>query len=252
HPMHLACNDTRWFAAADDKLLWSAILAGARLPIPETVAVFSEKGRHGIYRPLADKPALAQFISDPANHPLFCKPVDGMFSIGAFRIEGANASMLMLSGGEQRSAEDVGRFMSSLAPAGYLLQKVLKPAAAMAPTIGNALSSIRFLLLLTEQGPAIESAVMKIPQRDQVADNYWRDGNMLGAIDLDSGRITRVVIGTGAGLKTIAHGVDGAALAGSAVPDFDAARSLCVKGAMLFPGIRTQSWDVALAADGPV
>ena len=253
HPMHMACNDVRWFAACHDKLLWSAILAGARLPIPETVAVFSEKKRHGIYRPLADQAALAQFIADPANQPLFCKPVDGMFSIGAFRVESASGNMLLLSGGEQRSAEDVARFMSSLSPAGYLLQKVMKPAAAMAPILGNALASIRFLVLLAEQGPAIESAVMKIPTRDQVADNYWRDGNMLGAIDLDSGRIARIVTGTGTKLRTIEHDASGSAsLAGSAVSDFAAARSLCLKAAALFPGIRTQSWDVALTADGPV
>jgi putative polysaccharide biosynthesis protein len=253
HQMHMACNDARWFAACDDKLLWSAILAGARLPIPETVAVFSEKGRHGIYRPLADQATLAQFIADPAKHPLFCKPVDGMFSIGAFRVEGASGNMLMLGGGEQRSAEDVARFMSSLSPAGYLLQKVMKPAAEMAPILGNALASIRFLVLLTEQGPAVESAVIKIPMRDQVADNYWRDGNMLGAIDLNSGRIARIVTGTGAKLRVIEHDAAGSgSLVGSAVPDFDAARSLCLKAAALFPGIRTQSWDVALTADGPV
>lgn len=251
--IHLACNDVRWYAACHDKLLWSSIMAGAELPIPETIAVFSENKRSGIYRLVANQSDLARFIRDKINHPLFCKPVDGMFSIGAFRVDDAEGDTLIVNGDDRRSAEDVVRFMSSLSPAGYLLQRALAPAAALAPIIGSALAAIRFLVLLTGEGPVVESAVTKIPKRNQVADNYWRRGNMLGAIELDTGRLTRVVTGSGPGLRVIGNDPsDDARLVAMDVPDFDAARSLCLKAAAHFPGIRTQSWDVALTAAGPV
>lgn len=76
---------------------------------------------------------------------------------------------------------------------------------------------------------------------------------MLGAIKLDTGRLARVVTGSGPGLRVIGNDPsDDARLVAMDVPDFDAARSLCLKAAAHFPGIRTQSWDVALTAAGPV
>lgn len=251
--MHFACNDARWFATCHDKLLWSTILAGAKLTVPDTVAVFGKTGRFGTSRPLGSEDELRRFIADPGNHPLFCKPVDGINSIGAIRIEGIAGDGLVINGGEERRIDDIVRFMSSLSPAGYLLQRVLRPAPALAPITGTAIASIRFLALLTDKEPAIESAVIKLPTRNRVADNFWRDGNMLAAIDLASGTITRAIVGTGSSLKIIEQEpATGAALIGFALPDFEAAQSLCLRAAVHFGGIRTQSWDVALTADGPV
>ena len=251
--LHIACNDWQWHAACNDKLLCSTILTGAGLAIPETMAVYSEEGQFGIYRPLRNQAELASFIANAASYPLFCKPVDGMYSVGVFRVDSASDEAVILGNGERRSAEEIARFMSSLSPKGYLLQKALEPAAAIVPFVGSALASIRFLVLLTDQGAVVESAAMKIPARNQVADNYWRAGNMLGAIDLETGRLMRVVTGTGAELKAIEPLFpDGRPLIGMAVPDFDAARSLCLRAASHFSGARTQSWDVALTANGPV
>jgi hypothetical protein len=41
-------------------------------------------------------------------------------------------------------------------------------------------------------------AVAKIATGSNAADNFWRQGNMLGAIELETGIISRVVRGTGA------------------------------------------------------
>jgi len=38
HPMHLTCNDPGWCAVAADKLLFQALMAGARLPVPPLLA----------------------------------------------------------------------------------------------------------------------------------------------------------------------------------------------------------------------
>jgi hypothetical protein len=48
------------------------------------------------------------------------------------------------------------------------------------------------------------------------------------------------------------HPDTGAALAGLALPDWQRAADLCRYAASMFPGIRTQSWDIALTDAGPV
>ena len=35
HPMHIACNNTGWYATAADKLLFQTLMAGAGFPGPE-------------------------------------------------------------------------------------------------------------------------------------------------------------------------------------------------------------------------
>jgi hypothetical protein len=251
--MHFTCNDAGWFAACHDKLLWSTILAGAGLAVPDTVALLGQRTLPGRGISLGSAEELTHFITDDRNYPLFCKPIDGMNSVGAIRIEGIAGDDLIINGGERRPIADLAQFMSSLSRAGFLLQKVLPPDPALAPITGTAIPSIRFLALLTGDGPAIESAVIKIPTKNQVADNFWRHGNMLGAIDLSDGTIIRVIVGTASRLNVVekepASGVD---LVGLALPDFQAARSLCLEAAGHFSGIRTQSWDVALTGGGPV
>lgn len=251
--MHFACNDPRWFAACHDKLLWSAILSGAKLALPDTVAVFAKSEQFDAGELLRTGEELKAFVSDGRNRPLFCKPIDGINSIGAMRIEGSDGDKLVINGGEQRQLADIVHFMSSLSPAGYLLQRVLRPNPVLEPLTGAAIASLRFLVLLADDGPAIESAVIKLPTRSQIADNFWRKGNMLAAIDLASGKIVRTITGTGAALEVVqTEPATGLTLQGFVVPDFAATQSLCLRAAVHFRGIRTQSWDVALTADGPV
>jgi hypothetical protein len=44
HQMHLACNDSGWYAAAADKLLFQILMAGSMFPVPPLLAV-TQAGR---------------------------------------------------------------------------------------------------------------------------------------------------------------------------------------------------------------
>jgi hypothetical protein len=75
---------------------------------------------------------------------------------------------------------------------------------------------------------------------------------MLGALD-ETGVIGRVVTGVGAALRELTtHPETGAPLVGLALPDWQQAVQLCLRAASVLPGIRTQSWDIALTDAGPV
>ncbi len=62
---------------------------------------------------------------------------------------------------------------------------------------GDRVSTARIMVALTDRGREILHAPWKIPAGDNVADNFWRPGTMLGAVAIDSGRVQRVVQGTG-------------------------------------------------------
>ena len=76
---------------------------------------------------------------------------------------------------------------------------------------------------------------------------------MVAALDTMTGQIKRVVCGVGADLtECTAHPDTGSVLVGTALPDWIKLRNLVTKAACVFPGIRTQSWDIALTNRGPV
>jgi hypothetical protein len=99
----------------------------------------------------------------------------------------------------------------------------------------------------------IHCAATQISSGANPADNYWRTGNMLGAIELTSGIIQRVVRGAGADLAVNEpHPDTGRPLIGTPIPDWPRLVELVMSAATVFAGIRTQSWDVALSDQGPV
>lgn len=251
--MHRACNDSRWMAAVHDKALFYTVMRGLGLPIPETVAAFDKTGRLFPWPSMRHEDELRALLMEPRSYPLFAKPIDGIYSIGALDLLGVEGEVVRMKGGTRASVDDVMQFCVAFGRNGYLFQKRLKPHPTLAACCGDTLGSVRFLVLERPEGAVLESAVAKLPRPCNVADNYWRDGNMLGALDLADGRIGRVVSGIGEDTRLHeAHPDTGAALVGTALPDFARAAELCLTAARAFPGVRTQSWDVAITPDGPV
>lgn len=250
---HFRCNDTTWYAAANDKLLFYTVLNGAGLPTPHTRAVSGEKPRAGAWRCLRTKEEVAAYLLENRRWPLFMKPIDGVYSIGTLKVMGAADGQVELFGAGKADVAAVVEYMEALSTSGYLFQDCLAPAPFAAQAFGATVPSVRLLVLFAGSEPAVESAVIKIPSGQNVADNYWRGSNMLGALALDSGAITRVISGFEPDLvEHETHPATGARLVGLAIPNFDEVRRTALKAASIFPGVRTQSWDVALTPEGPV
>jgi hypothetical protein len=251
-PMHRACNDARWFAAADDKALFYTIMRGMGLPVPETKAAYERGGRAMAWPVLPDETALRRFLADPAHYPMFAKPIDGMYSIGALDLVAVEAEGVRLGDGTRVGMDALVRYVCELGKAGYLFQRRLRPHPLLAERFGGTIGAVRLLVLVGPDGPAIESAVVKIPRAANVADNFWRPGNMLGALDAGEGRVLRVMSGRGEDTQEHAsHPDTGAPLGDLRLPDWARTREVALRAAAAFPAIRTQSWDVALTDDGP-
>jgi len=253
-PMHIACNDTGWYAAAADKLLFHTLMAGAGLPTPSLLAVTGPDRVAPSGQMLPDADSVARFLRDPQHYPLFAKPIDGKYSIAVVSADAYDPQTdnVLLQGGLCTSP---GRLAETLTgrPAGYVLQRRMAADPRLAEQFGPRLWSVRLLLLLTADGPVIHRAVAKIATGNNPADNFWRRGNMVGAVDLASGRIGRVVQGTGAEMAINGpHPDTGHTITGTQIPGWAALTTLAVTAARLLPAIRTQSWDIALTDCGPV
>lgn len=250
---HRACNNPHWYAAAHDKALFYTIMAGVGLPVPETIAVSGGRPRAGYAYHLASADAVADFLLHWSEWPVFIKPVDGMFSLGALRISGADDGRLAVDGCGMLPARRVARYMAAMSAEGCLVQRCLAPVALPSLDPGMAVPSVRMLVLLGADGPHIESAVLKLPAAGAIADNFWRTGNLLGALDPDTGEVTRVVSGVGLQMQTLDH-LPGAGQQSDdiAIPGWGAVCGHARCASEAFPGLRTQSWDIALTDRGPV
>jgi len=253
-PMHIACNNTGWYATAADKLLFHTLLTGFGLRAPELLAVTGPELRLPQGRMLRNESAIAAFLRDPAIYPLFAKPIDGKYSISVISADAYDddAGLVRLQGGSVTTPEDLARKMAERA-AGYILQRRMAADRQLAQLFGPCLWSVRVLVLLTSNGPVIHKALAKIATGSNPADNFWRRGNMIGVVDLSTGQITRIVQGTGAEMVVNGqHPDNGRPLIGTPIPRWIELISLVELASYLLPAVRTQSWDIALTDAGPI
>jgi len=253
HRMHVACNDRHWYQTAADKILFHTIMAGAALPVPQVTAI-TQAGRRLPGALALDKPdAIAVFLREQANFPLFAKPAAGKYSLNVISADAYDPASdeLVLFGGARRPVPTTAQTMAE--GAGYIIQPRLRPDAEIEAKFGPRLWSVRLLVFMRPDGPHIHRAVAKIATGGNPADNYWRFGNMLGAIDLSSGRIVGVVRGTGAEMtRDEPHPDTGLPVIGFGLPHWTTLCDVAREAATVFPGIRTQSWDIAVTDQGPV
>jgi hypothetical protein len=254
HAMHLACNDHAWYGVTQDKLLFHMVVSSAGLPVPELLAVVHPERSvpTGVQR-LHDPNAVAKLLRDPNSYPFFAKPIDGIYSLGAMSANSIDKDgWVALDDGADQPLQEVAVELA-WHKAGMLIQRRLAPAARLASQFGPQLCSVRLLVLLTKGGPHIARAVCKLPAPGNIADNFWRPGNIVAAVDIETGVIERAIRGTGLDMKVNPdHPKTGLRIHGTEMPDWSAVLDLAKVASNLFPAVKTQSWDIALTADGPL
>jgi hypothetical protein len=243
------------FAMATNKIASTIWFAAHGLPVLPTVALYHQ----GVGRPngrlLRDEAELRAFLKNAGNYPLFGKPIEGSRSIGSSSIEcyvESNDS-LVTTAGRLISLTDFVSFIKSNAAAGYLFQSRVSPHAAVREVCGDRLATVRLLTILKGGKPRVLRACWKIPGREQAADNFWRPGNLLAQLDLDSGRVTRLIRGSSNEYEEITHHPDsGVRILGMNVPNWHKVTELAMEGAKLLPELPLVGWDIAPVDAGAV
>jgi len=177
-------------AVAADKLLFQTLIAGARLPVPPLLAVTQTQRRAGEACGLVGRREIVRFLRDPEIYPVFAlSPGNTALSIVIADRNDSSTDEVLLLGSERKTVENLAADLDG--GAGYVIQLRLDGDARLAGLFGPRLWSVRALVLVGPSGPVIHRAVAKIATGNNPADNFWRQGNMLGAIELETGLISR-------------------------------------------------------------
>ena len=244
-----------WTHVAADKLVLYALLTGLGLPVPRTFALYHPFRSFGDVACPRTAEALAAFLRSEAHYPFFSKPIDGVNSLGVAAVESYDQAgdRLVLKDGKEIEVEEFVAAIAPYAETGYCFQERLQPHGQLVELCGPRMSSFRVFLIVGDQGPEILRASWKIATGDHPADNFWRRGNLLAPIDVESGRVERVIQGAGPEqVELEAHPDTGQTLVGTTVPQWDAVKTTVLAGATALPSCKVQGWDVTVTEDGPV
>lgn len=251
-------NAGEWRAVANDKLILHSILKGVGLPTPELFAVYRPGvGSLGAVPSFSDTESMREFLRSRIRYPFFAKPVDGAFGSGAFAVRSYDktADQATLFNGDRASLEELSRIVESHSGTGYLFQDYIMPHPYIKKLCGECLSTVRFNIFLTAEGPSLFHCFWKIPTGRNMTDNFLngQTGNILAAVNLGTGLVEAVRGGCGFDLtEHHIHPTTGERLVGITLPDWEEMKSLCLKTATMIPGLRLQHWDVAMSERGPV
>jgi Sugar-transfer associated ATP-grasp len=100
----------------------------------------------------------------------------------------------------------------------------------------------------------ITKVIFKLNAGLKESDNFEHgaSGNMLAAVDIQSGKICRTISGVGLNqVEILQHPNTGAKLLGFEIPNWTDVVRLVNDSQKAFPGFLCPGWDIALCDDGP-
>lgn len=243
-----------WTVVADDKLLTYSILSDFGVAVPRVHAVSHDLREYRGSVTLKAAGDIAAYLRQHAPYPLIAKPIRGRFSRDVLLLDRYDpGSDTVLLGGDGASTPEALESRFLLERNGYLFQELLHPHRAIREYIGDRVCTLRVIIVLDRHQPRHLMTVWKINPGDNVADNYWREGNILARLDQDTGEVLQCMTGLGPKFRLVEkHPRTGKPLAGFQVPCYREAVDLTLHASKAFPGLRMQAWDIALTDSGPV
>lgn len=225
-------------------------------------AAFAEHFReHGI----RTVPTLAvfqsgQMISDRQaedfRSDLFIKPVTGKGGRGGQRWDYIGSDSYRSGNGVILGGEELfRRWIEKSVRRPFLLQRRLVNHPDLFPLNNGALSTVRVLTCLNEQGqPELVGAVMRMAIGSNTIVDNAHAGGIAAAVDLDTGTLGPACdLGTNARLGWLEHHpTSGARIEGVNLPYWQSLRSLVEQAHATLDGAVVLGWDVAILAEGPV
>lgn len=247
---HLCCDMT-WQATTEDKWMCSHILSRSSVSVPETLAVIDKSDRaYPGTRKISTPDELRAFALDADSVPFFGKENRGICSFGAFLALEADQDRIHLKGEGWLDYDAVmNNFVGDTT---YLLQSMQRNHSFF-QSYSDALATIRVCVLVSDAGIKTPFAVLKLPSRENLADSFWRPGNLACGLNPSTGEIltarTKDPLGT---TDHTEHPETGEQIVGRILPEWDRVMELVHTCAPIFQPVRYQSMDIAVTADGPV
>lgn len=263
----MALNPRYAVLPAWDKLVFTTLASAAGLPVAPLRAYFhvskvlaGELGEH-----LASPAAVAAFLRDPANFPLFAKPAYSQQGFGSAYLASYDAgqdALVFLDGKTVPVGEFVQRMQVSVdvryhrPECGFVFQQPLALAPQIAAlTAWSAICGVRIICLNGDDGVKPLTALWKVALPPNYVDNFSKGkyGNLLAAVDIGSGRVTRPLNAFWPHAQVHeTHPLTHCQLEGFQIPCWDQLLAACRLGGATFPLMRIHHWDFAITDRGPV
>jgi hypothetical protein len=244
-----------WWGMFDNKIAMASYLSAYGFPVIPTHAVYCPQLGTTAAHVARDADGLRRVLADESSYPLFGKPTEGLQSLGSVGLKRYSSQSHCLQTTDGRVVA-LDAFVADIVrhyPGGYMFQKFASPHAAIRALCGDRLPTIRIVTLNLEGAPKVFRACWKIPAGDNIADNYWRAGNLLAQIDRATGAVQRVLSGAGLSLAHhIFHPDTKVHMIGFQLPHWDAMAAMVVEAARLMQHVPLIGWDVAALDSGPV
>lgn len=240
---------------ANDKLITYSILQSQGLPIPTPIATYTDnKRRIGDEIALRTLESVHDFLQQDV-YPFYVKPISAGYGRDVLGVAKRVGDELHLMDGSSIDVESFLKPFTFIPYRGMLFQKPLRAHPEIERLTGSkAVSSIRFICLVTPNEPMIHTAFWKVAVGNNMLDNFahGHHGNCLASVDLDDGSVTSAISRMGPDGGIDRHPITKEPLIGFALPDWHEAVELVKAASSNFPGLRLQNWDVACTESGPV
>jgi hypothetical protein len=246
---------TEFYDVIRNKIAMTAMLSAHGFPTIPIDAMFTTTGGYESSLCLHSPETLRAYLTGRAPYPLFGKPLHGSQSLGSAAISSYDAArdcLLFRDGSEVAVDKFVGEVKSHYSD-GYFFQRHVSPHPDTMAICGDKLATVRVVTMVTSDGPKIWRVCEKLPTGRNVADNYWRAGNLLANVDSLTGKRGKATSGSGFALRDHSHHPDSRRpISGTPVPNWSAVRDLAIEGARMFKGAALIGWDIAPIEDGAV
>ncbi|TMM48644.1 sugar-transfer associated ATP-grasp domain-containing protein [Sulfitobacter sabulilitoris] len=248
-PVTTQCCDMTWDAATEDKWLATQILELHQIPTPPILAVVDANDRrYGRNVKLSSARELEGFLNE-TSMPIFAKANRGHASFGTFLIRGHSDNGVELHDGETVGVSEL--FEDRIGDRAYVLQPLLRNSEEFAPFAKN-LITLRLFAVNDGKKISVVAAVLKVPSDENIADNFWRPGNIVGDVDLSSGIVTTAKTRHEGIVKDVdATPATSPTIVGHTITGWEEAVSLARDCSRIFPMQRFLTLDVALTDQGP-
>ena len=237
-----------------DKVTMYMLLSSFNIPIPSIKATYLSH-RPASLQQLDSPDDLIGFLSEKSSLPIYIKRSFGSYGRGNVLVTGFDGRMIHLGNGKQEQISEFCKSLDGTRALGWILQEPLLPHPEIERLTGSKkISGIRVHTFLTETKSHIIKAILKINAGVRDSDNFEHgaSGNMLAAVDVETGTVVRAIAGTGLGQKEMPiHPITGHNLIGFQVPHWEDIVRLANDAQMVFPGYLCPGWDIALCEDGP-
>lgn len=187
---------------------------------------------------------------------LFLKKVRSAHGDGAFKATRINDQWRYRE--HTGSVEDLCRYCLA-SPEAYLVQPAIEPHPIIRSFTGSqSLSTVRVITLLREGNCEILYSVLKLATAGQQTDNFdaGRSGNLLAAVDVESGRLSAPMGSKDLGFPSIVrfreNPYTGVEIEGCVLPFWSELKVMVRHAHATLPELPALGWDVAITKDGPI